>query len=440
MFNSSYAKENIENSYRLQYLNIPFWSNFNDEILIDGLSKLYDNNNDLKVTSLKVSEAQRLVKMSFANELPNIGFNGYVGHVFKSSDEVFGDITIPDYTESHFLLPLSMNYEIDIWGKNHLKTKSQYKNLEMVKQDEKSVYISLTSTFAGDYFTLIKIDKLISIQKELISVQLKLCDAVKKRYEIGTANINDVIETQKDLTYLTERMQFLEEKQDVLQNQINVLLADRAFSPVQRMPYEKIDMSLPIPQTIQIDSISSRPDWIKSELNLERIGINVKVAKKELLPSFVLNGNLGFNAYSIASSNTFLANLGVAPTMDLFMGGRKIQFLKLQKDNYEIGLQHYNKVVLTSIQETNDALYSLKSTHKKYLISNNRYNLDTHKLSLVQRQENIGTADNVDLLIKRQEQLLSEQNAVSLKINEIIAFINLYQALGGMNLYQVEKI
>lgn len=108
-----------------EFLNISFWNKFNDKILVDNLIQVYQNNNDLKAAVLKVNEANKIVKMSFANELPQIGFQGYIGHIFNSSDEVFGDIKIPDYTESHFLFPLTMNYEIDLWGQNHLRTKSK---------------------------------------------------------------------------------------------------------------------------------------------------------------------------------------------------------------------------------------------------------------------------------------------------------------------------
>lgn len=144
-----YAK-NADN-YLIGYLNLPFWQNFNDDVLIKNLTTVYQNNNDLKASSLKVKEAQRLVKISLANQLPYVGFDGYIGRIFHSSDEVFGKLTIPDYTETRFLLPLSYSYEIDIYGKNFLRTKAQKKRYEMIKQEEKSAYIYLTSAFATDY-------------------------------------------------------------------------------------------------------------------------------------------------------------------------------------------------------------------------------------------------------------------------------------------------
>lgn len=428
-----YAK-NADN-YLIGYLNLPFWQNFNDDILIKNLTTVYQNNNDLKASSLKVKEAQRLVKISLANQLPYVGFDGYIGRIFHSSDEVFGKLTIPDYTETRFLLPLSYSYEIDIYGKNYLRTKSQKKRFEMTKQEEKSAYIYLTSAFATDYYNLIKADKLIALQKDLITTQKQVIDAVEKKYEYGTANINDLIQEKKALTNYKEELDNLLEKQDVLKNQISVLLSDRSFAQIDRTSYDNIKAKIVVPETIQTDVILKRPDCVKSELNLEKIGIDVRVAKRELLPSFNIVGTLGFNAYNLSSSDKFLANLALAPTWDLFTGGRKIQMLKLQKDEYEIAIQNYDKTILKSIQETNDALYTLKSTAKRHSIVEERLNLSEQDMTLEEQKIQVGVSDLLGVLYKKEVELIIQKQETSLKINEIIAMINLYQALGGVDFF-----
>ncbi len=428
-----YAK-NADN-YLIGYLNLPFWQNFNDDVLIKNLTTVYQNNNDLKASSLKVQEAQRLVKISLANQLPYVGFDGYIGRIFHSSDEVFGKLTIPDYTETRFLLPLSYNYEIDIYGKNFLRTKAQKKRYEMIKQEEKSAYIYLTSAFATDYYNLIKADKLIALQKDLISTQKQVIGAVEEKYELGTANINDLIQEKKALTNYKEELDNLLEKQDVLKNQISVLLSDRSFAQIDRTSYDNIKAKIVVPETIQTDVILKRPDCVKSELNLEKIGIDVRVAKRELLPSFNIVGTLGFNAYNLSSSDKFLANLALAPTWDLFTGGRKIQMLKLQKDEYEIAIQNYDKTILRSIQETNDALYTLKSTAKRHSIVEERLNLSEQDMTLEEQKIQVGVSDLLDVLYKKEVELIIQKQEVSLKINEIIAMINLYQALGGVDFF-----
>lgn len=430
-FNSIFGKENNTPDNRLD--NIAFFKNFNDEILVNNLVKVYENNNDLKAAVLKTNEAQKIVKMSFADELPNIGFQGYVGQIFHSSDEVFGSITIPDYTQAHFLLPLTMNYEIDIWGKNYLKTKSKKKQFEMIKQDEKAAYIYISSIFASDYYNLIRTDKLIEYQKELINLQNEVIKSVEKKCKYGTKTANDIDIAKKQLTYLEQDLEKLYEKQDILKNQMNILLSNRAFEDIERNDFNKINKNLYIPNEIKFETLDKRPDRIKSELDLEKTGIDIRVAKRDLLPKFVITGNIGFNMYDVSSPHKFLADIGVVPVWDIFVGGKKIQMLKLKKDEYEIAIQNYEKTILKSIQESNDALYSLKTTAKIDNILNKRLKTDEKLLSDAHIKKDAGTADYLDILIQKERLVESEKSKVMSEMNKIIAAINLYQALGGVD-------
>ena len=415
------------------YTNFEFWNKFNDEILVDNLTKVYENNNDLKAAVLKVNEAQRIVKMSFANELPHIGFEGYAGQIFNSSDEVFGNITIPDYTEAHFLLPITMNYEIDLWGTNRLKTKSKKKQLEMIQQDERAAYIFISSAFACDYYNLIRTDKLIEFQNDLIALQKEIISAYKKRYELGTSSIDAIDAAEKNLTFMEEDLEKFLEKQDLLKNQLSVILSDRSFENVNRTGFDELNINFAIPDKINIDILDKRPDRIKSELDLEKIGIDVKLAKRDFLPKFIITGDIGFNMYSLSSAHKFLADIGVVPMWDIFMGGRKFQMLKMKKDTYDIAVEHYEKTILKAIQETNDALYSLKTSANINSIALDRLKTDEKQLLYTQMREEAGTADSLDLMLYREKLLITRKQTVASEINKIISAINLYQALGGVD-------
>ena len=428
-----YSKNISGGVNRLDYVNMPFWETFGDEILSDHILDVYKNNRDLKIAMLRVSEAQRLVKMSFADQLPYLGFNGKISHVFSSSDEVFGDIVIPNYSETQFLFPAALSYEVDIWGKNYLKTKSKSKQFEMMLQNEKSAYIALTSAFAANYFNLVKIDELINLQNQLIDVQSSVVKAFKTKYELGTATVNDVLAQEKALTYLREELKSLLEKRDVLQNQTSVLLADKSFGHIDRKSYAELNCKPSVPEKIAPDFIDNRPDFVKAELALERAGIDVRVAKREFLPDFTIVGNLGFNFYSISSANTFLSAIGVLPDFDIFSGGRKIQNLKFKKDEYKIAVENYEKSILTAMQETNDALYTLKTARDKHSLASERLKLSEREMFLVNEKQKIGTADNLSVLFKQESLLTAKKSEVSNKINSVTAMIGLYGALGGVN-------
>ena len=180
----SYSKQDKQiyaanNENTILYLNLKWWENYKDDILIEHLKELYQSNYDLKNAQLKIKESEKLVKIEFANELPQMSFDGYIARDFRSSVQRYGDMVIPSYAQNNFQLPLTVSYEIDIWGKNRFKTKSAKEYLEMVKEAQRATYISLTSDFAANYFNLIKCDKLLSLQNELINIQKEILEKTK---------------------------------------------------------------------------------------------------------------------------------------------------------------------------------------------------------------------------------------------------------------------
>ena len=440
---SAEAKVQKAQINKYDYINIPFWQKYNDEILINHLDNMFKNNFDFKIAAYNIEESKRIVKLALSDELPQIAFNGYVGRTLTSSDEKFGDITIPDYAQYRYLLPLTLSYEADIWGKNRLKTKSSKKQLEMQNEDERSLYIILTSDFTINYYNLIKTDKLIEIQDELIKTQEQVCSYMQKRFDNGLASQNEVLNEKKNLTFLLEEKNNLEEKRDVLLNQLNVFLGDRSFEEIERTDFDSINTSFYIPETIDFDIVEKRPDVIKSKLKLEKSGYDIRVAKREFLPGFIISGNLGYNAYQLShlfGTHTGLANIGVIPYLDIFDGGRKVNIYKIMKSRYNKAFEEYNKNILISAQEINDALYSAKTAKKNYEISNRRYDIQKEDDRLISIKNEIGTANIIDRLIKQEELYLAEKQNVSNKINEIIASVNLYKASGGQDILTSDNI
>ena len=200
------AKTKTDDDYRIEYLNLGWWQKYNDPVLTDYLTTAYKNNQDLKIAAINVKQSEQIVKEAFASQLPQLGFQGDVFRDFSSSTVRFGDVVIPDYKQSNFFLPLTMSYEVDIWGENYLKTKSYKKQLEMVKQNERAAYIALTSAVAAEYFNLVKLDKLIKNQEELVKLQSEIVRLEEIKYKNGLCPVMELMDEKQLLTQLQEEL------------------------------------------------------------------------------------------------------------------------------------------------------------------------------------------------------------------------------------------
>ena len=436
-FNITAEARNKKNTpdYRMEYLNLDWWQKYNDPVLTDYITTAFQNNQDLKIASLNVKQSEQVVKMAFAGQLPQVGFQGDVFRDFSSSTVRFGDVVIPDYKQNNFFLPLTMSYEVDIWGENYLKTKSVKKQHEIVKQNERASYISLTSAVASQYFNLVKFDKLIKDQEELVKIQAEIVRKEEIKYKNGLCPVTELMDEKQLLTQLKEELNVYKDKREVVARALGVLtgLREKDLNTMPRSGYETLTL-LTIPEAINAEVIQYRPDYLKAQDYIEKIGIDARVAKRDFLPKFVLYGQAGFNAYSLGDifgNHTFKSLLGFMPSIDLFTGGAKMARFRWTKLELEKAKQIYEKAILTSIQEVNDSLSAAKTREKNYNESVKRYNLENEKYTLADKKFNIGAKSNLDLMKDNERLLVADKDKVSSRINYLLSTIDIYKAVGG---------
>lgn len=429
--------------YRTEYLNLEWWQKYNDPVLTDYITTAYKNNQDLKIASLNVKQSEQVVKMAFAGQLPQVGFQGDVFRDLSSATVKMGAITVGDYSQSNFFLPLTMSYEVDIWGENYLKTKSVKKQLEMVKQNERASYISLTSAVAADYFNLIKFDKLIKDQEELVKLQTEIVRLEEIKYKNGLCPVTELMDEKQLLTQLREELNVYVDKRLIVARELGVLtgLREKDLSVMPRSDYSVASL-LPLPQSINAEVIQYRPDYLKAEDYIEKIGIDAKAARRDFLPKFILYGQAGFSAYNLTNifgNHTFKSLIGFMPSIDLFTGGAKMARLRWTKLELEKAQQIYEKTILNSVQEVNDALGGAITREMNYNESIKRYNLEKEKFALADKKYNIGAKSNLDLMKDSEKLLVADKDKVSSQVNYLISTVNIYKAVGGKDFTTINE-
>lgn len=417
----------VSDDYKYAYVNMDFWSQFNDEILNGYIDKAVKNNYDLKMASLNVKEYYENVKLQFSNELPKLTA-GYSPNYVKMPGSSDADWI--------FATPAIASYEADIFLKNRDKTKSVKKLYEASQFDERAAYISVASAVGTTYLNIVRLDKIVDLQQEIVELRKEIYDLMLKRNREGITSTADTIKANKALVAGETDLIEYQKQRDFLLHQLAVLIGESPANAEEltRTSYDKIAFSGNIPSEISSDVIVQRPDYLKAEKMVEKAGIDVRVAKKEFLPSFNIMGLALFNASNIGSSWTtknMLASIGAAGMLPLFTGGSLIANLRLKKTEYERVLQNYYKTNLTAIQEVNDALVSVKKDTEK--MERTRKQADLEKTDFMYNRDkfNQGVISKLDL-IQFKENLLSIDKLVAQQnIECMVDYIGLYKAAGS---------
>lgn len=423
----SHKQRAKSDNFKYEYINYKWWDNFNDSILTGYIDRAIKNNYDLKNATIAVDEYYQMVKIQFANELPTatVGFSpAYV----KNSG----------YTNSDwmFAAPAFANYELDLFLKNHDKTKASKKQYEVSIQDERAAYIAIASAVGTTYFNIVKLDKMIELQKEIVADRKLIYELMLLRNKEGLTSTSDTVKANKAYIAADTDLTEYKKQRSKLLNQLCVLIGENPNNAEQmtRISYDELNFSGVIPTEVSSDVISARPDYIKAEKMVEKAGIDVRVAKKEFLPTLNITGIAAFMSNdfgSLFSTKGALAALAGGAMLPLFTGGRRIANLRLKKDEYERVLNNYYKTNLTAIQEINDALVTIKLDEQKYLDMKKQADLERESFGYNQNKYDQGVISKLDLTQVKENVLFTDKAVVNDRINCLVNYIGLYKSVGS---------
>ncbi len=419
---------------KVDYLNFDWWKNFNDPYLEEYIARGIEHNHDLKMATLSIEEYKQLVKIQFGKELPmvNVGAN-YIGSLTMGNA---GEILNTGFDDYIFAVPLIVTYEADIYGKNHNKTTSVKMMKQSVEYKERAAYIAVSSLIASTYLNIVQLDKVISLQKDIVSYRKTIYDLMNEQHKYGLASIQDTIAANKAFTASRIQLTTLEKEQNIALNALAVLLGDSADNAgdYKRSSFDTIATSIHVPETISSEIIVNRPDVQSIEAELKKAQIDIKVARKELLPSISLNGALIFNALKLGELvNNSFGLLALAPGMmhTLFAGGQKMANLRLNKTRYEKMLQNYQKTNLIAIQEVNDALVKIKYDRKQDNENASKLNLEKQNEMLARESYTAGAISKLDYTQYKEMLATAERDKVQSATLCLIDYVTLYKAAGA---------
>ena len=417
----------VSDDYKFAYVNMDWWGNFDDDILNAYIGKAILYNYDLKMATLAVDEYYQQVKLQFGNELPQLTVAGGYG---------LNKMPGKTNTSSSFGIPILASYEADIFLKNRDKTKSVKKLYEGSKMDERAAYIAIASAVGTVYFNIITLDKVIALQEEIVNIRQEIYDLFLLRNKEGLTSTADTVKANKSLVAGKSNLLELQKQREQLLNQLCVLIGEspEISDSIKRSSIDDINYEIKIPDEISSDIIVQRPDYMKAELMVEKAGIDVRVARKEFLPSITLGGLGLFNSGEFGglfNTKNMLIGLGGGLILPLFTGGQKIANLKLKKATYERILQNYYKTNLIAIQEVNDTLAASKFDREKMNQTIDQYNLEKEDYAYSEKKYEQGAISKLDL-IQFKENLLSIDKLVAQQKVECMAdAISLYKATGS---------
>jgi multidrug efflux system outer membrane protein len=410
--------------------NEKWWEVYQDPVLAQLIHTALQQNYDVRIAATRVLEAQAQLGITRANQFPSAS----VGAGVSSQQNAKVSSQFPAYEVNAGQLNLSVIWNLDFWGKYRRQTEEARAQLLATKWGQQAVISSLVANVATAYFQLRALDAELEIAKRTLGSRQQSLQLTRVLETHGSASDLDVSQSEQLVYTASETIPDLERQIEQQENALSILLGENPGSIPRGNPLTDQPVPDSVPVGLPSELLERRPDVREAEANMMAANAQIGVAKASLFPSISLTGAGGLESNALhhflqQPSQTWNAGFGI--TQPIFEGGALRSQLRLARAQWQESVLSYQQTVQNSLGQVSNALVAYDKDRQfreqQDLLAQAAERSD--RLSLVLYRN--GGASYLQVLTNETNYFSAELNLVDAQLNERLALVQLYQALGG---------
>ncbi len=407
-----------------------WWEAFGDAGLNALESRIAVSNQSLKAAEAQFAEARAAIGFSRAGLGPQVGSGPAITRASQSQNRA-----TPAARGSYadFLLPASVSYEADVWGRVHGLVENSRASAEASAADLELVALSLHAELAIDYFELRGVDVDRQLLDQAVANYGKALELTENRYRGGLASQADVAQAQTQLETTRAQAVDVGVQRAALEHAIAVLVGQTATTFTLRVATEPAGPPA-IPAGLPADLLERRPDVAAAERRVAAASAEVGVARAAYYPVLSLTGSGGFESASLGSWITGLSNFwaaGPAALVNVFDSGRRRSVSAQARAAYDQAAADYRQSVLEALREVEDNLAALRLLDEEAEVQARAVAAAERSLTLATNRYRGGVASYLEVVVAQSAALSNERTAAGLRTRRLASSVLLIKALGG---------
>jgi multidrug efflux system outer membrane protein len=363
---------------------------------------------------------------------PQIGYGGDVGrgkNAMANSPAVLNGAT-----ESSAQINLNAVWEIDFWGRIRRLTEAASAQYLATDEARRGVTLTLVSDVATAYFSLLDLDQELQIQRAATNAYAGSYRIFNDRRINGVASRLETDRAAAALANAAAVIPQLEFQIAVTENQINVLLGRNPGTVARGSLADQPPFPPEIPAGLPSSILQRRPDVLASEQSLIAANANIGASFASFFPQIGLTTFFGrispeLSAFSAGSANMW--NVGATLAGPVFQGGQLRAQYRAAKSSFDEAKAAYEQTVLAALQDVSNALISRQKLAETRVYDEQAVAALVSSVDLSTQRYLNGKSSYFEVLQAQQELYPTQRAAVQTQVDELIAVVQLYKALGG---------
>jgi NodT family efflux transporter outer membrane factor (OMF) lipoprotein len=401
----------------------PWWEIFHDDVLSSLEAQIDISNQNVKAFAAQVEISRALVRQTRAGFFPSVTANA------DRTRTVTG--TLPPQTLTS--AGLTGNWDVDLWGRIRRTYEGDVATLQSDEATLANARLSAQATLATEYFELRQQDQLQRILDDIVADEQLSLKITENRYRVGVAAKADVVTAQTQL----------------LNSQ-----ADQANAPVQRAIFEHAiavlvgqqpaNFSIPptamrtdvptVPPGLPSTLLERRPDVAEAERKVANANAQIGVAISAFFPDLTIGASdkyTGDTVSRLIRTANRVWSFGPTLALTVFDAGARRAQVAQARATYDEQVDNYRQAVLTSLQQVEDDLVTLRMDEQRQVIEDAAVKASREAETLTLNQYKAGTVPYTSVITAQTTRLGTEETALQVLSTRLQTSVALIQALGG---------
>jgi Cu(I)/Ag(I) efflux system outer membrane protein len=397
---------------------------FRDRRLLRLMEISLEQNRDLRLAVLAVTEAAARYGLQRANSLPRLEAQG--------SGEYTGRFT--GRNPNSYSLTGMPSFEPDLFGRLRSLNEAEWHRYLATAEAAKVVRISLVARVAQAYLAERLADELHELAERTLESRQASRAFIEHRLRSGESSLQDLEQARSLVEAGAAEVAAQEEARTRARHALDILSGGFVeHSLPEALPLLEQELA-PLPRNIPSAILLRRPDVMEAERLLQAANADIGAARAAFFPSISLTGQLGYMSEDLGAlflPGTSLWSFLPKITLPVFSGGRNAANLELAEIRKESSVLQYEKAIQNAFREVADALLTRESLAGQ-LAARQRY-LDSQRLVLGLAMSNYvnGAARYLEVLDAQRGVFDAERSLLAVRRDQLANDTALYAALGG---------
>jgi outer membrane protein, multidrug efflux system len=406
-----------------------WWEVYQDQELQSLIRTAVKQNYDVRIAGARILAAEAQLGITRADQYPHVSGGASLVDQRQARTPLS-----PAFEAGFGSVNVSAGWELDFWGKFRRATEAARANLVSSEWSQREVVTTLVANVASAYFQLRALDLSLEISKRTLGSRQESLRLTQILANGGSTSMLDVRQAEQLVFTAAAEIPVLEQQIEQQENLISILLGENPESIKRGLRLTEQARPPDVPPGLTSALLERRPDIQAAEQQLIAANAEIGVARAAYFPQIDLSGTAGFETTALTrlfSGPAGAWTYGASLAQPIFTAGKIRSNVRLAEAQQQTFLLSYQQTIQGAFRGVSDALIARRKSKEFLSQQESLFASAQDAARLSHMRYNGGVTGYLEVLTNETNAFSAELELVQAQLNEYLASVQLYEALGG---------